>query len=284
MVSRNRLFPYPVLCEETNDYQETTDFVIESNITEKTFELEFNYDFLLKCDAIETLIRKGEAEYVLHVECSATAFRIALKTDIPHIEYHLPKSRVNGEINLVAMIVAQMDINDYKSNDLNEDYEGESISFNKGAILAYKNLPAIYVHKKTEELAKSEPLFSVVKKKSVDDSEIKPLSFNLNNSRIQIIVDEKTYDSFVHFKSIKAIPNAMLVLPALIYMINEVSASPDSYKQYLWFQRMERFYQLQNLDFLNDVINKDDNPVNIAQEMLQNPTSKAFRELLALEG
>ena len=118
---KNRLFPYPVLCGETDDYLDSANFVLESDITETAHELLLKYDYIVHCNSLETVIRKGEAEYVLHVECSTTSFRIALKSTVPHIEYRLPKARVNGEINLVAMI--QRHSKDPKYIELGEKLE-----------------------------------------------------------------------------------------------------------------------------------------------------------------
>ena len=238
----------------------------------------------MKCNAIETLLRKGKAEYVLHIECGTTAFRIALKSGVPNIKYRLKKSRVNGEINLVAMIVAKMDVSNYFSEELNDDYVGASVSFKKGAILAYQNLPPIYVTKKTEDLANNESFFTVIKQMSLDPNEVKPLTFNLHSNKIQIYVDEKTYEAFIRYQHSQSIAMAMLVLPALAFMVTEVSENPASYRQYLWFQHLDKFYKSQGKDFVNDILCKDENPVNIAQEMLQNPVSNAYRELHALEG
>jgi len=284
MEIKNRLFPYPVLCGDTDDYIKSTEFALEPKFSESIHELRFSYDFLLNCDSIETLLRKGAAEFVLHIECSATAFRIALKSGVPHIEYRLPKSRVSGEVSLVAMIVAKMDIKNYTSNELNEDYAGEQIFFKKGSILAYQNLPPVYVTKKKEELANNESFFTVIKQSSLDPNEIKPLTFNLDNDKIQVFVDERTYEAFVRYQHSQSIAMAMLVLPTLTYMITEAADNPEHFAGFQWFQRMDKFYRAQGLDFVNDVLRKDENPITIAQEMLQNPVSKAYRDLYALEG
>jgi len=284
MEIRNRLFPYPVLCGETDDYNENVEFVIEPSMIENTYDVLFDYEFGLKCDALETLLRKGLAQFVLHIECSTTAFRIALKSEVPHIEYRLPKSKVNGEVQLVAMIVAITDIPHYESKDLNEDYIGENIDIKKGDILAFQNIPSVFISKKSEELANNESFFSVIKRAGLDPDEVKPLTFNLHNDRIQIIVDEKTYEAFIRFQHSRSIAMALLILPTLTYMVTEVSNNPDSYFQFQWFQKMTKFYQSQGKDFIEDIIRKDDNPVNIAQEMIDDPVSKAYRELYALEG
>ncbi len=284
MVIKNRLFPYPVLCGETDDYIENTEFILEPQIKETLHELLLEYDYIVNCNSLETVLRKGEAEYVLHIECSSTCFRIALKSAVPHIEYRLPKSRVNGEISLVAMIVAKKDIFQYDNSELNEDYTEEQITFKKGSILAFQNLPSVYISKKTEDLANNESFFTVIKHVGLDPNEIKPLRFNLHSDKIQVLVDEKTYEAFVRYQHSKSIAMAMLVLPALSFMVSEVGDNPDIYVRYQWYQRMDKYYHSHGLDFVNDILQKDDNPVNIAQEMLQNPVSNAYRELYALEG
>ena len=283
MEIKNRLFPYPVLCGDTDDYIGEVDFSIVPKTRETTHEILFEYDFSVNCHSLENVLRKGEAEYILHIECSTTSFRIALKSSVPHIDYRLSKSRVNGEVNLVAMIVAKKAIDDYDNSDLNEDYAEEKISFNKGAILAYQNLPSVFVSKKTDSLANNESFFTVIKQVSLDPNEIKPLAFNLHSDKIQILVDEKTYEAFLRYQQSKSIAMAMLLLPALSFMVTEAADTPDSYSQFVWFQRMKKFYSMQGKDFVEDVLRSDDNPVNIAQEMLQNPISNAYRELFALE-
>ena len=285
MVIKNRLFTYPVLCGETDDYNEDVEFAVIPNLTETTHELIFSYDFEINnCDALDTLLRMGKICCVLHIECSTTAFRIALKSTTPHIDYRLPKSRVSGEVNLVAMLTAAMDISNYNCPELNEDYAEEMVNFKKGSILAYHNLPAIYVSKKTETLANSDSFFSVVKQASLDVNEIKPLTFNINSDKIQIFVDGRTYDAFVNYRDTEAIAMSMLVLPAVTYMINEVSDNPETYAQYQWFQRLSKYYRANGKDFVEDVLKRDDNPVTIAQEMLQNPVSRAYRSLYNPEG
>ena len=284
MEIKNRLFPYPVLCGDTDDYNSNTEFVLEPVVIDNIHELDLKFDFTIKCNSLETLLRKGQADYVLHIECSYTSFRIALRSPVPHIEYRLPKSRVNGEINIVAMIVARTDVDNYSCSDLNEDYENERISFKKGSILAYQNLPPIYVTKKTESLANNESFFTVIKQPSLDPNEVKPLTFNLNSDKIQVLVDEKTYEAFVRYQHSQHIAIAMLLLPALSFMVIEVGDNPDLFVKYQWFQRLDKYYRSQGRDFVRDILQKDDNPVNIAQEMLQYPVSKAYRELYALEG
>ena len=279
MEIRNRLFPYPLLCDETDDYEEE-----ELNVTSSTREgindISVLVSFNLQNQEMLDLIRMVYAEYVLHLECSSTSFRKVIRSDVSEIAYSIPKSRVNVEVTVLALVVAKRRIENFISDSLNEDYEGESITFEKASILAYKNLPRIYVYKNYEELAGNESLFSIIKVGLPDDEEVKPLTFDLTGDRIKIMVDPKTYAAYIHFQQKSSIAMSMLVMPALLYMIDELKESFDSFSNYIWFVKMKQFYKAQGKDFRDDVIFSDRNIVEIAQEMLKWPIGKAYRDLL----
>ena len=225
----------------------------------------------------------SEEEYVLHLECSMTYFRKVIKTDINEISYSIPKERVNGEIAVLSMVVAKRRIVSFTSEDLNEDYDGESISFDKASILAYQNLPKIQVFKNYEELAGNESLFAVVKVGLPDDEEVHPLSFDLNDDRIKIMVDAKTYACYIHYQQKGSVAMSLLVLPAVIYMLDELRGSPESFSSKMWFVKMKQYYKSQGLDFIEDIV-QGKNIVEAAQEMLKSPIGKAYRELIEDEG
>lgn len=278
MEIRNRLFPYPVLCNETDDYQNNA-FETEVKVVERLHDIHITAKFKLDNLAILDLIRMGMAEYVLHLECSMTYFRKVIKTDINEISYSIPKERVNGEIAVLSMVVAKRRIVSFTSEDLNEDYDGESISFDKASILAYQNLPKIQVFKNYEELAGNESLFAVVKVGLPDDEEVHPLSFDLNDDRIKIMVDAKTYACYIHYQQKGSVAMSLLVLPAVIYMLDELRGSPESFSSKMWFVKMKQYYKSQGLDFIEDIV-QGKNIVEAAQEMLKSPIGKAYRELI----
>lgn len=282
MEIRNRLFPYPVLCEDTDDY-ESGEFHVESKVSESLNSLDFVFNITLDVTEILNLVREGLAEYIIHIECPVTSFRKVIKKDVKQIEYSIDKSRINGEISIVAMVVAKTNLDEYSSAFLNEDYTGESISFDRASIMAYENLPKVTIAKDYEELAKDESMFSVVKIVDPDSDEIKPLTFDINGEKIKILVDEKTYDAYIKTKHLKEVVKSMFVLPAVIYMLEEVSGDISSYYPKKWFLKLKTYYSLQGKDFVNEAINGDRNTVEIAQEMLNNPIGKAYCNLFELE-
>lgn len=74
MEIKNRLFPYPVLCIENDDYI-NCEFNIKFNQFEELKEIVLQFEVELNNNELLELIRQGEAEYIVHIECSNTSFR-----------------------------------------------------------------------------------------------------------------------------------------------------------------------------------------------------------------
>lgn len=284
MEIKNRLFPYPVLCNDNDDYLDSA-FTVDCQCTEELSDLLLDFSITLEnCEELQWLIREGHAEFVIHIECSSTAFRIILPTSGNRILYRIAKSRVNGEIALLGMIVAVEDIPSFKCANLNEDYAGELISFNKGSILAYFNMPKIYVVKNYEELAGDNSFFTIVKRVKADPSEQNPVSFDIGESKIKIMVDENIYDAYITYRTnpdMEALTGALLIMPAIIYMIDMLRAEGiENYKPLYWYQKISKSCKLRGFDFEADFINDDEKTsVEIAQQMLRFPINRGFESL-----
>lgn len=278
MKIKNRLFPYPVLCMENDDYIDSS-FEVTCSIEERISDVVLNFDITLENDDLKFLIHKGFAEFAIHLECSKTVFRTMVSTPSSKIQYSIPKSRVNGEIEVLALIVAAKKISGYRSESLNEDYDGESINFEKGAILAYYNLPEIRIFKNYEELVANDSFFTIVKRISQDKEEIHPITYDIADNKIKILVDENVYDEYIKYRSnqnLESVFHSLLVLPALVYMIDVLrNETVERYEQFYWYQKIKQSLKAQNLNF-EEILDGEKSNVEIAQEMLLLPINKAF--------
>lgn len=280
MEIRNRLFPYPVLCMENDDYIGST-FDVQFSQTEELKDIVLQFEVELDNDELLDLIRQGKADYLVHIECSNTSFRKVLRNEGKKFEYRLPKAKVNKEVFLVGMVVAKQTVTIFYSSAFNEDYD-EPVDFEKGFILAYRNLPRIVVLKNYEELASDDAFFSIVCKNNGQDID-EPVTFDLNGDKIKIYVSEQIYNEYVKFHTnpvMKPLMISMLVMPALTYVIEEVRNNDiETYIACYWYQRIKKSCELQGKRFEEDIIYGDATSIEIAQEMLQLPIGKAFRNL-----
>ena len=83
-----RLYTYPVLSEERDDY---TDSVFDADVQYKmkgVNNLLFDFDIEMDNKELQKMILEGDAEYVVHIECANTSYR----TTIHDISNHVSKA------------------------------------------------------------------------------------------------------------------------------------------------------------------------------------------------
>ena len=287
MEIKNRLFPYPVLCEDTDDYTKGS-FTVETEIVSQDINsLVLKFDIHLDNNGIRALISQGKAEYIIHIECSSTAFRTVIHTFSEVETYRISSSKVNGEVSLLGMIVSKKDIRYYRNNALNPDYEDIDLSIPKAAIMAYYNMPKINILKNYEELAQEDSIFSVVRELRLDQNEEHPIHFSLDPDRIKIFVDDQIFKAYIQYQnnqSMKPLILSVLVMPALTYMIEELRNNYEEYEGCKWFVKFSKYYKQQGIEFIYDIIEGEKTIVEIVQELLQLPIGKTFLNMQEMLG
>ena len=101
----NRLFAYPVLSDEKADYKESIFNVDFEQRMQGVNSLQLNFDIAMNCRELQEMILNGQAEYVIHLECTTTAYREVLRSVSKHIEHVIPISRVNGTLDAAAFVI-----------------------------------------------------------------------------------------------------------------------------------------------------------------------------------
>ena len=280
----NRLYTYPILSVEKDDYISS---VFEVEINQKmngvnNFLLEF--DISMDNKELGQLIRDGKAEYVIHLECSNTAYRTTLHSAVSHIDIEIPISRVNGKMEMVAFIISKSDICGFYSLDWNDDYEGMKFDFAKACVLGYENLPALDITKDYEELANASSIFLVYKRLT---EEAKPMNVNLDSNRIKIGLGSDEYGVYVRFCSkteFQPILNTMIILPALVYVFEELKQENgiENNQGKEWFISLNLAYKKRGIEFINEIQDEDKPSIMLAQEAMELPLNEALSKLSVL--
>ncbi len=288
MEIKKRLFPYPVLSEDSDDYIDSS-FNVEAKMLDNNLNnIKLSFSMTLDNKGLKHLIDKGMAEYIIHIECSNTAFRTAIHTSSEEETYNISNGKVSGEVQLLGMVVAKTAIDHYSNEKLNPDYEGVDISFPTGAIMAYQNMPKLNVLKNYEELSNEESLFSIIKRTAIDEYEEKPISFSFDSDRIRISVGEEIYKNYVQYKNntqMQPLLHSLLLMPALVELVETLKYQGyQDYESTRWFLTFEKLYDMKGKDFINDVILSEDMIMDIVQEMLRLPIGKAFANMPDLLG
>jgi len=280
----NRMFTYPVLADERNDYKSFV-FKIEQSYKMNVSSLNLSFEIELTCPELEQMILAGKAEYVIHLECSNTAYREIVKSISSTIEYSIPLKKLNGTLECVGFIVLKQDIKNFKCNDWDDDFADMRFDLTSSSILAYCNINSLEIKKNYEEFTDAESIFTIYE---INTAEHKPAEIQLDSQKIRIGLPKEDYKNYVMYsinKGVQALYNSMLILPALVYMLDEVRCSNgdeygyESYKNKDWFIAIEKAYKKRGLNFTDVIVDENFSSFRVAQEIMDMPIGKAFSQI-----
>ena len=270
-----RLFPYPVLSFMTDDYIDSI-FESEVSVSHDPNTITFFVSIKFENEEILELIDCGAAEFICHVECAQTSYRVVRKSRVPEMKIIMEESKINGAVNICTFVVANSNIHNYRNKMFNPDYSDRSFSIEKCGILAYANQTNVYIDKETEELSKIPSIFAILKKQSED---IEPVDINLDSDKIIIRLCDNEYYSYqkvVRRYDLQQASHAMLIFPALVYTIEKVKLDGcDHYIEFRWFRAIKKRLQDFNIE-LNDMNLKNEDSFLLAQRLLNMPVNRAF--------
>lgn len=279
-----RLYTYPVLSEERDDY---TDSIFNVEVQYKmngvnNLLLDFEVD--MNNDELRNMLLSGEAEYVVHIECANTSFRTTVHAITDKISKEIPIGRINGRLEIIVLIVTKKDVDSFVNSKWQEDYQGLSFELSKGSILAYKNIPSFDVVKNYEELNNASSIFKVYKRLT---NEPKPMEVDLSMSQIGIGLGLEEYDIYSRFcdkEEFQPILNSMIVFPALVYVFEELKQEDgiDNYEGRNWYISLSKAYEKRGVNLEGELQNTEKTSVQLAQEAMELPLNAALSKFADL--
>lgn len=285
MEIRYKLYPYPVLSNDSDDYIDSAfNSIIEVKLEGYNIKISFVSD--TKNPELNSLIREGKAVYVYHLECAQTGYRTAVRTANAEKVTVISDDRLCGKLQICPFIVACADIPDYVNSSFNEDYRGYKFQIEAGCVMAVGRQVNCDIDKDRNDLVNAKSIFVITKNA---DALAADMELDIGQNKITIKLPQKDHD---HYRSMRNVPdvqqnlNALLIIPALIYTLGEVnSKSPDerytSYSTYSWYKAIKKALKnrfrknIESEDLLTSEI------VLYAQRLIKSPLSSAL-EYLAL--
>ena len=168
----NKLYPYPVLWENNDDYIKSS-FDCDIDINKNFDVITINAKFKLKNKQINKLIEDGKAEYVIHIESSSTLYREIKCSNQKEFSFDILSEHLWGAVSLSSFIVVKEKIIDYYNCDFNLDYEGTAFNLDIGNILAIGPQYKFDVEKNAEELANIPSIFTIYRREDDDNIDLK---------------------------------------------------------------------------------------------------------------
>ncbi len=280
MELKYKIFPYPVLWNVHDDFK-TTSFNSDIKVEKTIKTIRISVDFIIDNCELEKYINEKNAEYLVHVECPLTAYRKVFSSSDKRIEIEINESELNSKVSICTFIVAKRNIDDYRNYDFNDDYAGVSFKVKRGSILAIADQLHVRIDKNTDELANLPSIISIVKKET---NERFGIQVDMTSDKIQIHLNSKDYSDYMLISKMHGLSQTMhssLILPALIYVFEQLKCNMEEYESYRWFRSIGLVLKKHNM-ILNEELLRDKTSLELAQKLLDMPTERTFTALLAL--
>lgn len=272
-IEERRLFTYPVLAKERDDYK-TCRFSAEMEFsTDAAGNLVFDVKLSTNCAEINRLIASGYAEYILHAESPTTMYREIFRRGIGNFSCKIPLSFVKDKLYLITLIVLCDNIQDFFCDDWNEDFYGMSFNLPKGSILAYKNFPSVTLVEDPNLFQNVGSIFSIYRKIAA----VAPFEVEMTTQKIKIGLSAKDYTFYQRYcanTAMQPILNAMIILPALVSVFDEIKQNAQEHESDAWFLSLTAAYKRRNLNFSELLASED--AFTLAQEVMSLPLTKAL--------
>jgi len=287
MEIKYKLYPYPVLAEYSDDYK-TGSYEVNIDLTKEGYNIKLHFLATLTSNSLKTLIQEGKAKYVYHMECAQTGFRQVLITNKIDDSYLLSNKSVSGKLQICPFIVAVEDLTDYTATEFHEDYEGQTFNVETGCVMAVGRMVTAEISKDIDDMANTPSVFSIIRNA---DASCRQMLVEMFGRKIVIKLPLEDYYSY---KSLRCTPqaqsilNAITIIPALTYVLSElkIMSVEDRMenRDYLWYKSIKKALltqfdcDLESTDFNNQ------NTIELAQKLINDPISDAFHMLTSSFG
>ena len=275
-IEPRRLFTYPVLSEGRDDYKACKFLAKVEPSADAADNLVFDCKLSTDCAELNRLIANGDAEYLFHVECPTTIYRKIFTHAGGEFVCKVPLSLVKDKLYTVAFIVLRRDVENFSCDDWNDDFDGLTFDLHKGSILAYQNFKPLTLVEDPNLFKNVGSIFSVYRR--LDDDA--PFAFDLTTQKIRIGLSSKDYDLYRRYcenPSMQPILNAMIILPVLVAVFDELKQAIQDHESDAWFLALAAAYKRRGKIFGEVLASAD--ALTLAQEVMGSPITQALKSI-----
>jgi hypothetical protein len=221
------------------------------------------------------LVKKGDACFVVHIECSNTLYRRAFEFSEESYRIQVPSDNLNDAVEVNAFTRAKKNLSGYRVDKAHSDYGNVSFNVEKSDIIAVGESHVFYIESPFDALS---PIGSIMQITETHKDGDQPMQVQYSGQKILIELAKKDFDDYKRLKNMDGVSTALtmgIVLPVLvdaIYMLQGSDADDDL----RWVRSLRRRIECVGM--------KDDgDPLEIAQRILELPLKRTFASARKLE-
>lgn len=279
---RPKFYPYPVLSQFSDDYKES-EFEVNINVEKAGHNILIRFNSRVKDDGLNHLLSSSQAIFVYHLECSQTGYRKALSTTNQLLDHVIFNDALAGKLQICPFIVASVDIKDYVNANFNPDYRGFKFDIDAGCVLGVGSQVDVQINKELSDLANTRSVFSIVPN---EDPVSIGMLVDFDYNRIVIKLPETDFNNYQSLRGevlVQSVLNSLVIIPALVYVLEEVSKRDAcdryEYESYSWYRTIKRSL-LRNFDCdIESIDFAERNMLELAQNLINSPLTDALQVL-----
>lgn len=274
-VRTNRIYPYPVLNNNVDD------FVYNKFEVLKDIEYDSEVATVVLNTTIEdkniiSFLKENKVGLFCNIECSTTKYRYMFEIpfeSLAEYRYDLDITRLNDNIELVCMLVTKDEIN-FTSDDLSEFYKNEDINYPKYSVIGYTDTDEISLIKQLDTNGDIPSIFGITSSETS-----KEIHYDNTEHQIKIFLPREQYDVYYDSRgTCKRLKQMLVNLPVLESVLNDVK-SDDSVGEGLgWYKVLEGAIERMGYSGFEDPAFKNESSLKIAQNLLGDVLKDAFEE------
>jgi hypothetical protein len=261
----NRSYPHPVV----GNRDDVPDAAFQAAL-EMTSDKEAIYlEAVVNCSSktINDLIKKKDANFVMHVECSNTLYRRVFEFHEGTYRAQIPADNLNDAVEVNVFARAARSISGYRVDAAHSDYGTVAFEVEKGDILAVGEGQVFYLDAPFDALS---PIGSIMEIHEAQQDGDRPMQVEFAGPKILILLSKKDFAEYKLLKTMDGMSVALtttIVLPVLIEAIHVVQAEGDD--DLRWVRALKR--RLEDMQ-----LKLDDEALELAQKILELPVKRTF--------
>ena len=279
MEIRHKLYPYPVLSHYTDDYEHSS-FDNDIKIDKEGYNIKFHFTTEVVDDVLLDMLNNDKVSIVYHLECAQTGYRVAILTKSFETVHLVPEKKLCGRLQICPFIIAITDLQNYVNDSFHSDYRGFKFTIESGCVMAVGRQVNVDIDKDISELSNTPSVFRIIK--NADATE-QGMLVDMNTQKIIIKVPEQefyNYKSLEHAINVQPVLNSLVVIPALIYVLEEVSKREASeryeYSSYSWYRAVRKALLTKfNCDIDSEEFSEA-NIIELAQKLINVPLTDSL--------
>lgn len=268
-----RSFPHPVV----GNADDVVDAAFQAAISVYNDRVNYYICVKVQCSSntISKLVKKGDAAYVLHVECGNTLYRSATEFTQDEREFMIPGEYLNSTVEVNVVAQAKKDIAKYKVDQAHADYGDATFSVSAGDILAVSEGFTFDADINFDTLRS---MSSIMQIREHDDPGDLPMEVDLSDEKITIYLSHLDFENYKIIRAHSALSASLiatLVLPALVEALTVLKGDHSDVEDTRWCRCLKRRIEHAGLSL-------EAHPLRLAQDLLELPIRRAFTSARAL--